>query len=86
MCFPTLGEILSGDVIFLVTEKMNSIVNAYCVKYSAIILKSPHPLFRLFTVCLNTAYTRELAWIGSTIRRRGTATPNTIQLKKEDLQ
>ena len=65
---------------------MNSIVNAYRVKYSTIILRSPHPLFRLFTVCLNTAHTRELAWIDSTIQRRVTATPNTVQLKKENLQ
>jgi hypothetical protein len=86
MCFPTLGEVLSRDVIFLVTVKMNSIINVYRVKYSTIILRSPHPLFSLFTVRLNTAHTRELAWIGSTIQRRGTATPNTIQLKKEDLQ
>lgn len=45
MCFLALGEVLSGDVICLVTVKMNSIVNAYRVKYFTIILRSPHPLF-----------------------------------------
>lgn len=53
--------------MYLVIVKMNSIVNAYRVKCSAIILRSSHLLFRLFTVCLNTAHTRESAWIGSTI-------------------